>query len=300
MGIQIAAFNHLLNQHPAVRAELAAHAGRRIAVALPPLQVAGVLTDEGWLAACEGEPEATVRLKHAAALAAVAGRDPALNDVQFSGDAELAAAVGRLLGRLQWNAAEACRGWWATPPPSARKPWRAACSASRAKWPGGWPPTGGAPARGNAGAGQPPTGARLRRRSRRAARRRRPPGKTPGAAAGRAATRTDKGLTAHADFALLQDRFHLLPLRPGRLPGRSLQTRHRPQAVRPAAAAPRHQRAAAATGAAGAGKPGPHLRQIRPGAVHPPRSAAAGLRRRTGAAARPSAALRRPAGARGD
>ena len=53
MGIQIAAFNHLLNQHPAVRAELAAHAGRRIAVALPPLQVAGVLTDEGWLAACE-------------------------------------------------------------------------------------------------------------------------------------------------------------------------------------------------------------------------------------------------------
>ncbi|MCD5360409.1 ubiquinone biosynthesis accessory factor UbiJ [Chromobacterium aquaticum] len=106
MGIQIAAFNHLLNQHPAVRAELAAHAGRRIAVALPPLQVAGVLTDEGWLAACEGEPEATVRLKHAAALAAVAGRDPALNDVQFSGDAELATAVGRLLGRLQWNAAE--------------------------------------------------------------------------------------------------------------------------------------------------------------------------------------------------
>ncbi|MCP1289244.1 sterol-binding protein [Chromobacterium sp. S0633] len=106
MGIQIAAFNHLLNQHPAVRAELAAHAGRRVAVALPPFHVAGVFTDDGWLAACEGEPEATVRLKHAVALAAAAGRDPALSDIQLEGDAELAAALGRLLGRLQWNAAE--------------------------------------------------------------------------------------------------------------------------------------------------------------------------------------------------
>ncbi|WP_199102018.1 SCP2 domain-containing protein [Aquitalea sp. ASV11] len=106
MRIQIAVFNHLLNQQPAVRAELAAHAGRRLGVVLAPMTVRGVVTEEGWLAACEGEPEATIRLSHAAALAAASGRDPALNEVTLEGDAELAAAVGRLLARLRWDAGE--------------------------------------------------------------------------------------------------------------------------------------------------------------------------------------------------
>ncbi|RQO76336.1 sterol-binding protein [Aquitalea sp. FJL05] len=106
MRIQIAVFNHLLNQQPAVRAELAAHAGRRVGIALAPLTVRGVITDDGWLAACEGEPEAVIRLQHAAALAAVSGRDPALSDVSLEGDAELAAAIGRLIARLRWDAGE--------------------------------------------------------------------------------------------------------------------------------------------------------------------------------------------------
>lgn len=106
MGIQTAAFNHLLNQHPAVRAELAAHAGRRIAIVLPPLSVRGVVTEEGWLAGGEGEAEATIRLKHAAALAAASGRDPALSDVSLEGDAALASAIGALVSRLRWHASE--------------------------------------------------------------------------------------------------------------------------------------------------------------------------------------------------
>lgn len=106
MRIQIAVFNHLLNQQPEVRAELAAHAGRRVGVVLAPLTVAGVITDEGWLAACSGEPETTIRLSHAAALAAVSGRDPALRDVSLEGDAELGSAIGRLLARLRWDAGE--------------------------------------------------------------------------------------------------------------------------------------------------------------------------------------------------
>lgn len=106
MRIQIAVFNHLLNQQPAVRAELAVHAGRRIGIVLPPLTVRGVINDQGWLAACAGEPEATIRLSHAAALAAVSGRDPALRDVVLEGDAELGSAVGRLLARLRWDAGE--------------------------------------------------------------------------------------------------------------------------------------------------------------------------------------------------
>lgn len=106
MRIQIAVFNHLLKQQPELRAELAAHAGRRIGIALPPLSVRGVLTDEGWLAACAGEPEASIRLRHGAALAAATGRDPALGDVSLEGDAELAAVVGRLLAHLRWDAGE--------------------------------------------------------------------------------------------------------------------------------------------------------------------------------------------------
>ncbi|HJV05814.1 MAG TPA: sterol-binding protein [Chromobacteriaceae bacterium] len=106
MKIQIAVFNHVLGQQPARRAELAAYAGRRIGIVLPPLQVTGVITEEGWLAGCEGEPEAMIRLKHAAALAALQRRSPALADVSLEGDAELAAAVGKLVARLQWDATE--------------------------------------------------------------------------------------------------------------------------------------------------------------------------------------------------
>lgn len=106
MRVQVAAFNHLLNQHPAVRAEFARHAGRRVAVQLPPLTVAGVITEHGWLALCEGEPEATLRLKHGVALAALAGRDPLLTDILFEGDVELASQIGRLLGKLKWDATE--------------------------------------------------------------------------------------------------------------------------------------------------------------------------------------------------
>lgn len=106
MGLRIATFNHLLNQHPEVRAELAQHAGRRIAIHLPPVELAGVVTSDGWLAACEGEPEARLRLKHGVALAQLTGREPDLADIVLEGDAELAAEVGRIVRRLQWDATE--------------------------------------------------------------------------------------------------------------------------------------------------------------------------------------------------
>lgn len=106
MKLQIAAFNHVLNQHPVVRDELARFSGRRVAIALPPLAVSGVITEAGWLAACEGEPEAMIRLKHGVALVALSGRQPDLTDIALEGDAELATAVARLVGGLSWDAAE--------------------------------------------------------------------------------------------------------------------------------------------------------------------------------------------------
>ncbi|AXK40790.1 ubiquinone biosynthesis accessory factor UbiJ [Crenobacter cavernae] len=106
MRLSIAVFNHLINQHPVLRAELATRAGRRVAVRLPPLSVEGVITEEGWLAACEGEPEATVRLKHGAAISTLTGREPALSDVLLEGDAELASLVARVIAKLKWDATE--------------------------------------------------------------------------------------------------------------------------------------------------------------------------------------------------
>lgn len=106
MRVRIAVFNHLLGQQPALRAELARHAGRRVGVVLPPAALTGVVTDQGWLAACEGQPEAVIRLRHGAALSALQGKEAALGDVTIEGDAELGMAVGRLLARLQWDAVE--------------------------------------------------------------------------------------------------------------------------------------------------------------------------------------------------
>lgn len=106
MGIQIAAFNHILTQHPAVRVGLATHAGRRVAVQLPPFHVAGMLTEHGWLVACEDEPEGTVRFHPSIALLRMAKRAQDISDIQLEGDIALATAVGHLLIRLRWSVAE--------------------------------------------------------------------------------------------------------------------------------------------------------------------------------------------------
>lgn len=103
MFATLALFNHLLGQHPAVRAELAGLAGRRVALELPPVTISGVVTDDGWLAATTGEPECRVRVSPAAALAAqCAGRAPAFADLAFAGDIDLAQRFARLTGRLRW------------------------------------------------------------------------------------------------------------------------------------------------------------------------------------------------------
>ncbi|GGY02103.1 ubiquinone biosynthesis accessory factor UbiJ [Paludibacterium paludis] len=103
MRIGLAVFNHLLKQTPEARAMLAAHAGRRVAWRVPPVLVSGVVTGEGWLAECDGEPEAVLALSHAAVLSALAGKDPALSDIAMEGDAELAGELARISGRLSWH-----------------------------------------------------------------------------------------------------------------------------------------------------------------------------------------------------
>ncbi|WP_028535840.1 ubiquinone biosynthesis accessory factor UbiJ [Paludibacterium yongneupense] len=106
MNFGLAAVNHLLGQHPVLRAELAAFAGRRVALTLAPLSVTGVITDDGWFADCAGEAEAGIRLGAAAAVSALRGRSPDFGAVDVSGDVELAHGVGRVLSQLRWHAGE--------------------------------------------------------------------------------------------------------------------------------------------------------------------------------------------------
>jgi ubiquinone biosynthesis protein UbiJ len=106
MNFGLAAVNHLLGQHPALRADLAAFAGRRIALTLAAVTVPGVITEDGYLAECAGEAEAGIRLGASAALATLRGQAPAFGDVDVSGDVELAQGVGKLLAQLRWHAGE--------------------------------------------------------------------------------------------------------------------------------------------------------------------------------------------------
>jgi len=103
MQALIALFNHLLHQHPTVRAKLAGFSGRRIALQVAPLTIAGVITPEGWLAQCNGAPEATIGIRPLAAVSAQwSKRIPAFSDLTFEGDMALAESVGQLLSGLRW------------------------------------------------------------------------------------------------------------------------------------------------------------------------------------------------------
>ena len=78
-----------------------------MALVSEPFSLRGVVTAEGWLAGCQGEPEATVRVRMAAALLArLSGRAPTFDDLTLDGDMALAQSVGRLLGRLRWVPAD--------------------------------------------------------------------------------------------------------------------------------------------------------------------------------------------------
>ena len=103
---QIAVFNHLLAQQPALRADFAALAGRRVRVELTPFAVSGVVCEDGYWAKTSGEPEAVVRLGAGTALRRLSGSPLGPADVELVGDAELAAQLARLAGRLQWDAVE--------------------------------------------------------------------------------------------------------------------------------------------------------------------------------------------------
>jgi ubiquinone biosynthesis protein UbiJ len=104
----IAFVNHLLAEEQWARARLAPFAGKRVRVTAPGLpDLAFAVATDGMLeAAGEGDPDLTVGLSPAALPKLLARDETVLQTIDFSGDAELAAALQFLFRHLRWEVEE--------------------------------------------------------------------------------------------------------------------------------------------------------------------------------------------------
>lgn len=109
-GIFCASLNHLLRGESWALARLARHAGARIRIEapapLPPLELR--VSEAGTLqpASGEGEPQLRITL-HAKAMPLLAARkQEALQYIELSGNADLAAAAQEIFLKLEWNVEE--------------------------------------------------------------------------------------------------------------------------------------------------------------------------------------------------
>lgn len=113
-----AAVNHLLNREPWARQQLAAYAGRRARLIAGTLQWSLSVDPDGRLAAHDAQPSAngngpetvddvTITVLPQMVNAFVTGgRAAAMRQVRIAGDAEFAAAIGRLAEQLRWEPEE--------------------------------------------------------------------------------------------------------------------------------------------------------------------------------------------------
>ncbi|MGY8523621.1 ubiquinone biosynthesis accessory factor UbiJ [Paracidovorax citrulli] len=110
----IAGLNHLLDQEPWARQQLAGYAGRVIGFDAAAFALSLRIEPDGRVApAREGDPEAAVILRVplqqwplVAADIASGGQAAAMRHVRLEGDAELANTVSGLARHLRWDAAE--------------------------------------------------------------------------------------------------------------------------------------------------------------------------------------------------
>ncbi|WP_148716965.1 ubiquinone biosynthesis accessory factor UbiJ [Chitinolyticbacter meiyuanensis] len=98
--------NRLLAHDAAAGAELARHAGRVLRLEFPVIAGTLAITADGRFEKSTAESEATLSLPLAFFIAFVFDHASAQRQLHLSGDAELAMAVGRVLGELRWDVAE--------------------------------------------------------------------------------------------------------------------------------------------------------------------------------------------------
>lgn len=105
MGIDdvaVGLLDRLLDDAPWARARLRPFAGRRAGIHLPPLGLALEITAEGRLeGAADADPDCEIWLTPATARRALEGDEAWMRDVRVSGSADLANALGFVLGHLR-------------------------------------------------------------------------------------------------------------------------------------------------------------------------------------------------------
>ena len=102
----ILAFNHLLAAAPWARQRLAAFAGRRARISLPPLAFMLEVTDEGYFSTGEGEAEVVFSRPAATPWLALQGLEAVVKEAHVSGPADFADTLGFVLKNLKWDAEE--------------------------------------------------------------------------------------------------------------------------------------------------------------------------------------------------
>jgi ubiquinone biosynthesis protein UbiJ len=104
-----AAVNHLLAREPWAREELLRYRGRTARLAAQPLVLALTVGDDGLVAPAQPQATADVvlsMLPDAAKAWFGKGAAAAMRHVRIEGDAEFAAAIGKLVERLRWEPEE--------------------------------------------------------------------------------------------------------------------------------------------------------------------------------------------------
>jgi len=112
----MAAFNHLLGQHPNAASRLAAHAGKRVRLGvdgsdlprfMPRPEIWAMISDSGRLeSAAEGEAEVQLLLKPSVAAGqalASEGVGGLASHLRVEGDVLLAGLLGELIQELRWD-----------------------------------------------------------------------------------------------------------------------------------------------------------------------------------------------------
>ena len=98
----LAVLNHLLQQNPEIRAQMQAHSGRCVRLALPMLAFTARIDEEGYWRHSAEPPETTLTFHNSALQKRLQGDTPGVGDVAVAGDQGLGMALLPLLGGLRY------------------------------------------------------------------------------------------------------------------------------------------------------------------------------------------------------
>lgn len=98
--------NHLIQQNPDSRSELAAFAGKTLTLNIAGLKLAGRITEDGLLAAGNGFADTEITFRNSAVQKILQGGEPGAGDIGLEGDLILGMAVLPLLGSLRYRASD--------------------------------------------------------------------------------------------------------------------------------------------------------------------------------------------------